>query len=59
MEQGSRLLEVTDKEGEPIDSEKIYKVAILEFMLQGKDGYKMLLEPEVKVIGRSDNAISL
>ena len=59
MDQGSRLLEVTDKEGEPIDPEKIYKVAILEFMLQGKDGYKMLLEPEVKVVGRGDNAISL
>ena len=28
-------------------------------MLQGKDGYTMLLEPEVKVIGGGDNAISL
>lgn len=34
-------------------------MTILEVMLLGIDGYKMLLEPEVKVVKGGDNAISL
>lgn len=39
---GSRVVEVTLLDGTPLDPEKIYKVAALDFMVNGGDGYTAL-----------------
>ncbi len=39
---GSRVVEVTLLDGTPLDSDKMYKVAVLDFMVNGGDGYTAL-----------------
>lgn len=39
---GSRVVEVVLNDGTPLDPEKVYKVAVLDFMVNGGDGYTSL-----------------
>jgi len=49
MQAGNRLVSVT-KDGKPLDKDKIYKVALVDYMKAGGDGYEMF--KDAKVISR-------
>ena len=47
-EPGDRIIELLEESGQPVDMDKVYVVAVNDFIAGGKDGYKAMLDPEVE-----------
>ena len=47
---GDRIIghTMTDMDGNPFDMDKVYSVALNNYLAQGKDGFQVLLDPSIE-----------